>query len=162
MNGESISISGIVQRLMTEAINFGKNRVTFGIPFCIEFRDVREKSENMAWMSLVQALHQNSFYNPSLQMGIIVDSDLDNLDQYNTRKLPIYGEFYLHENIKLIYASSEVRENAANVAIALAERESKHLLNYILREKCNHGLVSALNKPYSHVKRWDCSVYPQR
>jgi len=54
-------------------------------------------------------------YNKNDKIALIVDSDLPNIELYNSYSKPIYNEFRLPYNFRLIYASSDSgKENIAN------------------------------------------------
>jgi hypothetical protein len=114
-------------------------------------------------VQVIQAIRCSSTYRPHFQFGLIVDSDLENLERYNNRELPVYGDFYLPQSMKFIYASSEIAsETYTNMMIALADKESKRLRDYIIREGCDEGLRQAANQPFTHFKQWDPSALPAR
>jgi hypothetical protein len=111
----------------------------------------------------LQSIRCSPTYRPHFQFGLIVDSDLENLERYNNRELPVYGDFYLPQNMKFIYASSEIAsETYTNMMIALADKESKRLRDYIIRERCDEGLRQAVNQPFMHFKQWDPSTFLPR
>ena len=67
-----------------------------------------EKQENIAWAMLLDNIPRcDRKYDSSKKIGIIVDSDLGNIPDYNKRIKPIYKDIYLPENVKLIYARSD-------------------------------------------------------
>jgi hypothetical protein len=114
-------------------------------------------------VQVIQAICCNPTYRPHYQFGLIVDSDLENLERYNNRELSIYGDFHLPVNMKFIYASSEIAsETYTNMMIALADKESKWLRDYIIRERCDEGLIQAVNEPFTHFKQWDLSGLPAK
>jgi hypothetical protein len=161
-NGEIISVAGVVHGTTTKVIVPGKTGIQFGIQCCMEFRGIKEKAENIAWAFIIQAIQHLPSYRPFLQYGLIVDCDLNNLEKYNNRESPIYNKFYLPDNMKFIYASSEVKDSAANTMLALADKESRYLRDYIIRERCNPGLIQVLNEPFTHFKEWTYEMLPQR
>jgi hypothetical protein len=121
------------------------------------------KAENIAWVQVIQAIHRNPSYRPDCQIGIVVDSDLENLDRYNYRALPVFGDFYLPANMKFIYASSErPGETYMNTMIALADKEAGRLLDYILREGRDEGLRQPVNEPVTYFRQWGPSALPPR
>jgi hypothetical protein len=55
--------------------------------------------------------------------------------------------------MKFIYASSKIAsETYTNLMIALADKESRRLLDYIMRERCDNGLAHAVGEPFTHFK----------
>ncbi len=63
-------------------------------PFrALEFWNIKDRPENVAWMKVIQFITENPAYNPNSKIGLIVDSDLGNLPAYNARSKPIYSDF---------------------------------------------------------------------
>ncbi len=117
--------------------------------------DVKEKAENLAWMVWIEKLLENPDYIRDLKLGIIVDSDLGNIENYNSRKTPIFDNFFLPPNIELIYASSDSgsREFIANAALKQTDKEAKRFLTYVLNnEKEIEDAESFNDKPYTRFK----------
>lgn len=71
----------------------------------LEMWNVKEKPENLGWWQLLQSLR----YRPDFfgTIGLVVDSDLGNHDLFNSREKPIYDNYYLPDNVTLIYASDK-------------------------------------------------------
>lgn len=132
---------------------------TWHKPFrALEFWNIKDHPENVAWMTVIQFLTQDPTYDPSSKIGIIVDSDLGNLPAYNARSMPIYSDFYLPENFELIYASAEVgqEEFFINYLISISEDMAKSLLaRILLNENSDTDLQEANNEPYSHIRIWN-------
>ena len=121
-NGSSISVAGVVVGKYTKIIVPGKTTIQFAPVHCLEFRGIKEKFENIAWMKVAEILLSQPYYLPSWRVGFIVDSDFGNLDDYNERRKPIFGKFWLPENITLIYASTDAgMEYIPNRMLALAD-----------------------------------------
>ncbi len=96
------------------------------------FWNIKDKEENIAWMTAIELIQKNPVVTENLKIGIIVDSDLGNIDRYNNRESPIYGNFYLPANMHLVYASTDGgKEYAANRLISLADKESSKLLTVL-------------------------------
>jgi hypothetical protein len=159
-----ISVTGVVSGRAFKVQIPGKIAVVPPkLELCVEFRGMPDKAENIAWVQVIQAIRCSPTYRPHFQFGFIVDSDLGNLERYNNRELPVYGDFYLPQNMKFIYASSEIAsETYTNMMIALADKESKRLRDYIIREGCDEGLRQAVNQPFTHFKQWGPSMLPAR
>jgi len=62
-------------------------------------------------------------YNPSLLIGIVVDSEQDYIEAYNKRLKPIIDDFYLPENFELMYASADAsNDTILNQAITYCDK----------------------------------------
>lgn len=93
-------------------------------------------------------------------IALVVDSDLGNIPKYNARELPIYHEFYLPDNIELIYASSE-RDLASplNKAINICDEDAKRILTLVINNE------EALNAVIQKIKASPCgavSITPKK
>jgi hypothetical protein len=159
-----ISVAGVVSGRAFKVQIPGKTAVYLpNLDFCAEFRGMQGKAENIAWVQVIQAIRRNRTYRPDFQIGIVVDSDLENLDRYNYRALPVFGDFYLPANMTFIYASSErPGETYMNMMIALADKEARRVLDYILREGRDEGLRQPVNEPFTYFRQWDPSALPPR
>ncbi len=127
-------------------------------PFhALEFWNIKDHPENVAWMKVIQFITQDPAYNPNNKIGLIVDSDLGNLPAYNARSMPIYPNFYLPENFELIYASAEVGKGEffLNHLISMSEDMAKSLLARILHENSDTHLQESNNEPYTHFRMWN-------
>ena len=93
------------------------------------------------------------------EIGIVVDSDLGNIPDYNTGKKPIIDTFYLPDKITLLYASSDAgKEYLPNKLIAVCDKEANTLIRHIQTnpENTSH-LVKVSGEPYTHFRFWHCS-----
>jgi hypothetical protein len=163
MENHGISVTGVVQGRICKVQVPGKIAVEYSLNCCLEFRGIKEKWENIAWVNVIQAMRRSPSYSPYFQIGLIVDSNLGNLESYNNRELPVYGDFYLPMNMKFIYASSKpAGETITNMMIALADKEARWLRDYIIREGRGDGLVEVFNEPFTHFKRWEPGMLPPR
>ena len=82
-------------------------------PFLASFNS--DKPENENWMTFITVL--KDLYSPTDKIGIVVDSDLGNIEDYNSRKKPIFNDFFLPDGFELIFASDKVNDNIFNQMI---------------------------------------------
>lgn len=88
-----------------------------------------EKPELVNWKRLIEMIVIDKGYHPSLLIGIVVDSEQDNLEAYNKRLKPIIDEFYLPENFELMYASADAsNDTILNQAITYCDKAAKQRL----------------------------------
>jgi hypothetical protein len=160
-NDKAISVSTIVLCKLDSDAD-GNLTVQYGPLRSLEFWNIKDHPENVAWMKVIQFITQDQTYNPNWKIGVVVDSDLGNLPAYNTRSLPIYSDFYLPENFELIYASADrgKGEFLVNHLIAMSEDMAKSLLTKILSESSNTHLEETNNEPYTHFRIWYFTGYP--
>lgn len=128
----NISISGIVQTQPVFAVD--TNGVTgkawqYFTPFCMEFIEVQYKPENFGWIKLIEHIESEIKYSRYNKIGIIVDSDLENIKLYNSHQSTIYENFFLPKRMQLIYASSDSgRDLFANQMLKYADKASTQCL----------------------------------
>ena len=67
------------------------------------------------------------------RIALIVDHDLESLDSFNRRSVPLYDGFYLPENIDLIYAAADGGTDFVGARLMrMADREAAMELTRIL------------------------------
>lgn len=121
LSDEFISVSGVVigrQGEHQDPLKFRYYKPTY----CLEFRNIKSKHENVAWKKLIEMIQAEPSYNSSKKIGVIVDSDLGNIARFNRQNKPLLDDFYLPDNFSLIYASSDSgKENVQNIMISLGK-----------------------------------------
>jgi|GEM_PF-5483183 len=83
------------------------------------------RPENENWEKLIRLVSENCKCSDSRKIGVVVDSDLGNLHWYNQRKMPIFKDYFLPENIELIFASDKVSDSIFNRMIKESHGLSK-------------------------------------
>lgn len=89
------------------------------------------KIENYNWRELMNYILLHQDYKANHLIGIIVDSDLENLSNYNQRSLPIINNFYLPPNFELIYASDKAMDSPLNGLIKHCHKLANAILSRI-------------------------------
>lgn len=64
-------------------------------------------------------------------VGLITDHDLGGIADYNSGRLPYFGEFVLPDSIDLLYASSDKTDNFANILIRECDRGATKILEKV-------------------------------
>lgn len=78
--------------------------------------------EQVCWKSAIEYILDNAKFKDMKRIGLVVDCDLGNIEKYNSKEIPIYGDFYLPNNFQLIYASADSgNENLPNKLIKCAD-----------------------------------------
>lgn len=67
--------------------------------------DAPNNPENYAWFRLIQNLKDHGLLNGNEKIGLIVDSDYDNLKYYNFRTKPYFDDHYLPKSFEFVYAT---------------------------------------------------------
>jgi len=121
---QTISVAGIVT--VTHSYVPGPSGLrtywSFEIPFVLVFTEPRGRPEHMGWIACYESLRRSGQLKGEVRVGLIVDSDLGNINAFNERKKPIVGEHYLPHDTQLIYATSDAgKESVVNKALATAD-----------------------------------------
>lgn len=135
INGKTHSVVGIMS---TEPVTiFDKDGLKNGwkhdCPLSLEYVELkREKPENFGWLAALENLQKYKKVYPNMRIGMIVDSDLGNIKDYNERKKPVDGPDFLPENVQLIYASSDAgKESMVNILLAAADSAASQILDAV-------------------------------
>lgn len=98
------------------------------------FKNPTVNPEVVGWQELINRIKQSPEFKDTLIVGIIVDSELGALSQFNRREQPIIGDHFLPDNFKLIYASSDVgREYPHNKLIRICDSTANKIWDYLLK-----------------------------
>jgi hypothetical protein len=93
---------------------------------------VRSKPEQLGWLEVMNSLKDDPQYDSFSRIGLIVDSDLQNLTKYNDRTLAIFENSLLADRFTLIYASADAgSEYFANRFIQAADKVASQMLNLL-------------------------------
>jgi hypothetical protein len=115
-----------------------------------------EAAENIGWMHTIDRIQRNPDRNSIGDIGIIVDSDLSNLEAFNRRTKPVVWDKLLPVGTQFIYASADSgNENLPNQLIKAADRAAKDLLRHVLASGSAPGLRAIEGMPFSHLRVWD-------
>lgn len=98
------------------------------------FRNPTVNPEVVGWQELINRIRQSPEFKDTLKIGIIVDSELEALSQFNRREQPIIGDHFLLEKFELIYASSDVGpEYPHNKLIRICDNTANNIWDYLLK-----------------------------
>lgn len=122
------------------------NFILHPIPFPFVTNIDVEKPENENWIRLIMVINEHCKCNDLRKIGIVVDSDLGNIQSYNDRHLPIYGDFFLPENFELIFASDKVNDNVFNRMIRLSHKKSKEVIPIFIAQYIKNESEAKQNK----------------
>lgn len=121
--GKEISVSAVVTFVRAPPPPGAIEHWKLDVPFCWEFVGLKtEKRENFGWLVVLEKLNDLGIIKSTTSVGMIVDSDLGNLPDYNCRRKPVFENSFLPSNVTLIYASADSgKENLVNRVIAVAD-----------------------------------------
>lgn len=127
INGVKHSVGGILYCELQKP----EQAIKWLVPFGIEFTD-EHKPENFSWKIVIEHILDDPSLCSVPRIGMLVDSDYGNLDSYNKRILPVWGDVFIPMNVRLIYASTDSgREFLVNKLISEADKFSNLLLDHI-------------------------------
>lgn len=97
--------------------------------------------ERYGWMRMIDALLRYEGFNSHWSYGVVVDSELGSLQRINAREEPIVADFFIRDNISLIYASADAgKENLLNKLIRATDGVAKKSLETALESYAGHEL----------------------
>lgn len=96
-----------------------------------ELWDDNNNPERHAWKLFIEEILQIQKLHDK-QIGLVVDSELGHIKDFNSREKCIIDSFYLPENFKLIYASADKNDTVLNWAIKQCDIAAGEILNYTI------------------------------
>lgn len=101
------------------------------VPFCWEFVGIKvDKPENFGWLAAWEELSRRRLVTPLMRVGMVVDSDLGSISDYNSRQKPFFEERVLPSNVQLIYASADTGSDIlVNKVLKIADSASSQVLD---------------------------------
>lgn len=151
--GVKFSATGvIVAKWMSEA-TINKHVYTYETPFCIEFSALNDPREIIGWCVALVELNKRGFFSGGVKVAVVVDSYLSEIPKINARELPLYGGFFLPENLTLMYASADAgAEYIANNLIKHADNAAKMTLDFIESGRAPKNENFEVNKPWERIR----------
>ncbi len=132
LKGFRLSVTGVVQARHTVDPATRLPALFFHTPFLLEFMQVASKPEQLGWLVAMNNIKADPQYDSFLRIGLIVDSDLESLQRYNDRKLPIFENSFLPDRFTLVYASADAgSEYSANQFIRAADKAASQTLDLL-------------------------------
>jgi len=125
MNGQHTSFSACY--FVPQALSMYRNAFPF-FPFsAFEINEVCSKvnPECIGWYLLIDFIVNNQAYNLKKRIGIVVDSELGKLKSINSREAPYYDNYYLPENIQLLYSSDKGKDYLINQMLSYCHKAAK-------------------------------------
>lgn len=124
----SVTSSYFVNKLISECNKTGQYPF---VPFASHlFININESinAEKLGWHTIISNYVQNKFPR-NYRIGVVVDCDLGAHDSINSHKNPYFEQFNLPENIQLIYASSDTKNDSiANQMINFSDKLANNIM----------------------------------
>lgn len=154
VHGSSVSITA-AYHLIPVSQNPPKAFCRARVLALIEFWNVVEKPENLGWWQILQALAVHPLEYAG-KIGLIVDSDLGNHQAFNDRTLPIFSDYYLPDNVTIIYGSDKGgAEHLSTKMIKYCHDLAADMYkgqNLVMNIA---GLNPVLEGFYTHIRQWN-------
>ena len=156
INMSTISVTAVVGGANFKPSIPGHTAIRYRPLKCIELLNPEGKFENLAWKIVIDMIRAAPHYKEQSKIALIVDSDLGNIELYNSFSRPIYDEFHLPNNFQLVYSSSDSgKENIANQMISLADKSANTIFDILISGQQIHEYEAIENQPYSHIRMWE-------
>jgi len=125
--GEKKSFAAIIQ--LKKVIKNYQMALMHFVPFCFSFT-CKEKQELVSIIMLIRIIAKSLIAQEKKRIVIVTDTELGNIPKYNTREIPLYGSFYLPDNITIAYASADTGNDIINDVIKKADKIASMLFAY--------------------------------
>jgi hypothetical protein len=109
---------------------------TINYPFLASFNSIVPENEN--WVQLIELFRKECQCSDPRKIGLVVDSDLGNIESYNRREKPIFKDYLLPEEFELIFASDKVSDNLFNKMVKRC-----HYLSKVFIKKVEENISKA-------------------
>lgn len=97
--------------------------------------------ENITWLQAIKEIQKEE--SSEQRIGLVVDSDLGHIEEYNNRTLPLAEDFYLPDNFTLIYGSADYTDTWINKIIRLCDKEASGQLK-IYKDELNNQQIEQI------------------
>ena len=149
IQGRIVSVSIICLGMW---VNEGEHtRFSFWPEVFMDFLDFTGKPERFAWSKFLKLIEKGDDYNGTNTFGVIVDSDLGDIPRINNRQIPLYEDYYLPQQMKLIYASSDKLGTVQNVMIKKCDQLATERINEIEKMYSSPETINKLPFNYTYI-----------
>ncbi len=136
--GERISAAGIVHCDLQRIPDPGREGYHASFPWqaTLLFRNCPSdlSPEKFAWITEARRINAGEPRAGLKKVALVTDHDLGNHTLFNTKKQPVFGGFYLPDNITLMYGRGDgPNENLLNHLVKHCDKESSIVLTTIER-----------------------------
>ena len=111
------------------------------------------KIETVTWMEVIKKLQE--IIPCDKKVGIVIDSELGNLEGYNTRTVPVFGTWYLPDNYTFMYATANTSDEWCNKMIRQCDKAASQRLEDIVRFPKLTANPSGGNAPIGFISLYE-------
>lgn len=155
VGGNTISITSVIHGKPSSLKIPGKTAIMILERQAIEFRNTSFNPEKVGWYQVITGLQQSPGYSDQIKIGVIVDSDLDNLEAFNKQEQPILKEYYLPRNFILMYASSDTQgDSLLNMLISMADKDAREVLQMVIETSAYERSLEVPSEFFSYLRLW--------
>jgi hypothetical protein len=112
------------------------------------FRNPRVNPELVGWSELINRLGGSLTLQRGDKVGVIVDSELNQLGAFNRRTAPVLGGQYLPDGFEFLYASSDSSEHVQNKLLRICDRTSTRVLEYAAEHEEVLQSIQTVDSPF--------------
>lgn len=129
---------GVVYKAVNEMVD--KNGGTLQ---CMPYKVIRWRwnaaieIENYSWIEAIKEIQKED---EGKRIGLVIDSNLGHIDEYNSRILALADKFFLPENFTLIYASADRSDGWMNKLIKQCDKMASEQLKKYIKELQEEGI----------------------
>ena len=156
VNGTRVSVTSsvLIRDIVVDARRWSAKLHRFG---AFEFHDATEPPERVGWHEVIEGISRQPEIRGSI--GVVVDSDLNNLAAINSREKPLLGDSFLPKSFELLYGCGDrgTEEFITNAAIADCDRVASRRLDRLQSEGLVGGYNISTSRPHGRYKYWDQS-----
>lgn len=127
--GRALSVTAVVIAKLRSSAT-GRFVFQYEIPAFIAFTSLQGPPERLGWVFALKELLRCNRISLNSSIGMIVDSDLGLLPEFNSRRMPLIGNEYLLGCVELLYGSADIgsSELIPNRLIKEADKVSSRIL----------------------------------
>ncbi|MCW8193380.1 hypothetical protein F6455_01105 [Proteobacteria bacterium 005FR1] len=152
VGGNKVSISSLIH-CVTEKVEANTVFLKYSLVGAWEFWNLEGNEEQYFWKALAESIETGSAHEiyQVEKVGILTDCNVNRHPDFNAKRAPIYGEYYLPERFTLFYASSDSARDLPNKLIRKCDAFSSKVMKAVVHEEVPPRVEGM---PFSHLRQW--------
>jgi hypothetical protein len=133
IGSETVSVTGVVHCVVQVTSDPAAYNVEFPWHGSVLVRNCPNElsPEKFGWKTVIQETNKDPRNIPK-RFALVTDHDLDNHTSYNSRRIPIFRDFYLPANFILMYGRGDgPSQNLLNYVVRQCDKKSTDILKEI-------------------------------